>query len=186
MCCLCVFCADDDDDEDDIDRLLMQNSNKATANATKRPPINMKKMPATLLSDSSLRASCLSLCLHSVRSYHHLFTSLVMLPFSINDNTARFIGSLYKPKEKQTIATSSKKEYNTKLHNLIYISSMRINNLRAHLKKKEKKSSHLNSCYYLRYIENSFWTFAMESRRDTQWTINISVHTHTHTPRTLQ
>lgn len=83
----CEFCAE-------IDRLFMQNSNRATASATRRPPMSIKKMPATLLSDSSLRASCLSLCLHSVRSYHHLLRSRVMLPFSISDRTARFMGSL--------------------------------------------------------------------------------------------
>lgn len=75
--------------------LFKQNSNKATANATNKPPIRMKNMPATLLRDNSLRvASCFSACLHSVLSNHHLFNSLVSSPFSSSDKTARLMGSL--------------------------------------------------------------------------------------------
>lgn len=45
---------------------LTQNSINATTNATNKPPINMKNIPATLLSDNSFRvASCLSMRLHS-------------------------------------------------------------------------------------------------------------------------
>lgn len=75
--------------------VLKQNSNNATPSATSKPPIRMKNIPATLLRDNSLRvASCLSACLHSVLSNHHLFRSFVSSPFSSRDKTARFMGSL--------------------------------------------------------------------------------------------
>lgn len=98
--CMVNFCFDFIDSESCLEfgcvaGLFKQNSNNATANATSKPPIRMKNIPATLLSDNSLRvASCFSACLHSVLSNHHLFSSLVSSPFSSRDRTAKLMGSL--------------------------------------------------------------------------------------------
>lgn len=98
--CMVSFCLDFIDSDICLELgwvagLFKQNSNSATANATNKPPIRMKKIPATLLSDSSLRvASCFSGCLHSVLSNHHLFNNFVNSPFSSSDRTARLMGSL--------------------------------------------------------------------------------------------
>lgn len=74
---------------------LKQNSINATTNATNKPPINMKNIPATLLSDNSFRvASCLSVRLHSASSNHHLFCNFVNSPVSINVNMAKLMDSL--------------------------------------------------------------------------------------------
>lgn len=86
--------------------LRKQNSSSATNSDTNNPPMSMKNMPATLLSDSSLRdASCLSADWHSVRSNHHLLKSFVNSPLSISDSTAKLMGTL------RMIRTEIKNEY---------------------------------------------------------------------------
>lgn len=76
-------------------RLFNINSNSATISDRIRPPIRMKKMPATFFSDSSLRdVSCFSPGSHWVFSNHHLLNSSVNSPLSINDNIAKLIGTL--------------------------------------------------------------------------------------------
>lgn len=77
-------------------RLFSKNSNNATTNDKIKPPINMKKMPATFFNESSLRdVSCFSVGSHSVFSNHHLLNNSVNSPLSINDNIARLIDSLW-------------------------------------------------------------------------------------------
>lgn len=81
-------------------RLLSKNSRSATTSDKIRPPMRMKKMPATFFSESSLRdVSCFSVGSHSVFSNHHLLNSSVSSPLSINDNIARLIGTLIKTKQ---------------------------------------------------------------------------------------
>lgn len=76
--------------------LLTKNSISATISDTIRPPIKMKKMPATFFSESSLRAvSCFSAESQCVFSNHHLLNSSVNSPLSINDKTARLMGTLF-------------------------------------------------------------------------------------------
>ena len=71
------------------------NSNSATTSDKIKPPINMKKMPATFFNDNSLRdVSCFSVGSHSVFSNHHLLKSSVNSPLSINDSMAKFMGTL--------------------------------------------------------------------------------------------
>lgn len=83
------------------------NSNSATTSDKIKPPIKMKKMPATFFSDNSLRdVSCFSVGSHSVFSNHHLLNSSVNSPLSINDNMAKFMGTLWtKEKEREKINT---------------------------------------------------------------------------------
>lgn len=76
-------------------RLFSMNSNSATTSDKIKPPINMKKMPATFFNDNSLRdVSCFSVGSHSVFSNHHLLKSSVNSPLSINDSMAKFMGTL--------------------------------------------------------------------------------------------
>lgn len=76
--------------------LLTKNSTSATIRDRIKPPMRMKKMPATFFSDSSLRAvSCFSAESQCVFSNHHLLNSSVNSPLSINDRTARLMGTLF-------------------------------------------------------------------------------------------
>lgn len=76
-------------------RLFNINSNSATISDRIRPPMRMKKMPATFLSDSSLReVSCFSPSPHSAFLNHHLLNISVNSPLSINPNISKFIAAL--------------------------------------------------------------------------------------------